>query len=274
MTLSATWRGHVHVWKNNGIGPPWVPNFEDVTLMQDAFLESGHSGSGMRVLVLGVTPAIVMARWLERFEIRAADYDKDMIEALWPADAGDRAEVVCADWSDLPYPDDHFDLVVGDGSFCALPSLAHYPAVLAEIMRIKRKAAPIIVRCFVRPEVPPTFHDIVSSAGTLLLPDYEPVELRFLTLMAACGSNGVLDHQAIAGKISQEWGDLDQYIAGMCPDKGNEALFRLALERKTRLNFPTYRQIEEQFAIFGLLGKARVPSYRVGEYCPTIRFDG
>lgn len=274
MTLSATWRGHVNVWRNNGIRPPWVPTFEDVTLMQRAFSEGIPSSRKARVLILGVTPAIVMARWLEDSEIMAADYDKDMIDALWPADAGNRTQAVCADWSALPFPDDHFDLVVGDGSFCALPELTHYPAVLAEILRVKRKAAPIITRFFVRPDASPTFHHIVSEDGILMLPDHEPSELRFLTLMAACDPDGVLDHQTIAEKIRRQWGDLDRYIAAAWPDEQAAAMFRLVLERKQCLNFPTYRQIDEQFAPFGLRGTAFVPSYRVGACCPTIRFDG
>ncbi len=274
MTLSATWRGHVDVWRNNGIAPPWVPTFEDVTLMQNAFNEGVPSGRKARVLILGVTPAIVMARWLEDCEMKAADYDRDMIEALWPADAGHRAEAVCADWSALPFADDHFDLVVGDGSFCALPDMTHYPSVLAEILRVKRKAAPIITRFFVRPDALPTFHDIVSADGTLLLPDHDPTELRFLTILAACDPDGLLDHKAIAGKITSQWGNLDKYIAGMCPDEQSATAFRLTLERKSCLNFPTFRQIDEQVAQFGLRATAYVPSYRVGVCCPTIRFDG
>ena len=223
---------------------------------------------------MGVTPAIVMAPWLEGCEIKAADYDREMVDALWPADAGDRAEAICADWAALPFPDGHFDLVLGDSSFCALPSLSAYPAVLAEILRVKRQLAPIIARFFMRPTKPLTFMDIVDADGTLLLPDHDPTELRLLTVMASCDPDGAMSYQKLASKIRQQWGDLDSYVAAVSPDEREEAEFRLITELTQCLNFPTYRQIVEQFAPFNLNPTIFEPTYRLGNFCPIIRFDG
>lgn len=273
MTLSATWHGHAGEWKRAKVRAPWVPTRDDIALMRDACPASLIASNRARVLVLGVTPAIVLAPWPEGFEITAADYDQDMIDALWSAEAANRAEVIRADWAALPFPDDHFDLVVGDGSFCALPSLGHYPAVLAEILRVARPSAPIIARFFMRPDQPPTLHEIVSADSIALQVDHDPSELRFLTIMATCDPDGVMAHQKIAGKIQREWGDLDSYIAAVWPDEQEAATFRLAFERQQCLNFPTRRQIDEQFARFGLKGTAFTPGYRLGALCPTIRFD-
>lgn len=274
MTLSATWRGPLRIWETGSIRPPMVPTHEDISLMQKACAESLPVNHKTRVLVLGVTPAIVMAHWLEGCDIKAADYDKDMIDALWPADAGDHVEAICADWTELPFPDDHFDLVVGDGSFCALPSLDAYPAVLAEILRVKRRSAPINARFFMRPAEPLTFQDIVDVDGTLLLPNHDPTELRLLTAMAACDPDGAANYQQIAPKIQQQWGDLDRYIAAAWPDEQDAAKFRHITELTQRLNFPTLRQIVDQFAPFNLSATLFEPSYRLGAFCPTIRFDG
>lgn len=273
MDVSSTWRGHVEVWRNNGLRPPWVPNFEDVLLMQNACADRSMLNRDAKVLVLGVTPAIVMARWLEGFTIKAVDFDQDMIEALWQPQAGDRAEAVCADWAAMPFPDDYFDLVVGDGSFCALPDLGHYDAVIAEVMRVKRSEAPIIVRFFVQQEEVLSFSDIVDPLGRLLLQGFDPSELRFLTLMAACDSDGILDHETIAEKIAQRWGNLDQYIEAILPEETDAQMFRLILERRQRLNFPRLTQISPIFARHGLRTKVFQPSYRVGAFCPTLRFD-
>lgn len=273
MDVSSTWRGHVEVWRNNGMRPPWVPTFEDVLLMQNACPDRNMLNRDARVLVLGVTPAIVMARWLEGLTIKAVDFDQDMIDALWQPEAGDRAEAVCADWSAMPFPDDYFDLVVGDGSFCALPDLGHYDAVIAEVMRVKRSEAPILARFFVQQEEALSFSDIVDPLGRLLLEGFEATEVRFLTLMAACDPDGILDHQTIAAKIAQRWGNLERFIAAACPDENDAGMFRLILERQQRLNFPRLSQISLIFARHGLRMKVFQPSYRVGAFCPTLRFD-
>jgi hypothetical protein len=273
MVLSSTWRGHSEVWRQNGVRPPWVPTEEDVLLMQRACPELASFSEKTKVLVLGVTPAVVMARWLEGFEVKAVDYDPDMIAALWQPEAGDRAEAICADWSAMPFPDDEFDLVVGDSSFCALPSLSHYRAVLAEIMRVKRPEAPIITRFFLRPDNPPAFSDIVDPGGTLLLKEHEQTELRFLTIMAACDPDGIMDHQQIAQKIRSRWGDLDAYIDAVSSDEAEASRYRLAMERTQCLNFPSLGQIRDQAGSCGLSPTVFLPTYRLAAFCPTIRFD-
>lgn len=274
MVLSKTWHGLVDAWKNNGLRPPWVPTFEDVTLMRNACPKELFAQTKPRVLILGVTPALVLAHWLDGFEIKAADFDGDMIEAIWPKEENDRAEAVCANWANLPFPDDYFDLVIGDGSFCALPGQSHYPQVLSEILRVKSKSAPIIARFFVRQEPCHTFSDIVDLSGRLLFADHDASELRFLTVLASCNQDGTMDHELISGKMRRAWGDPERFIASAWPDEDQAKIFRLILERKQSLNFPTLKQIDQQVSLFGLRMTTHVPNYRLGKFCPTIRFDG
>jgi hypothetical protein len=135
------------IWQT--IAPPYIPSAHDVELIQRACPSAIMAQDGApRILVLGVTPALVAAPWPERSEIHAVDYDQVMIDLHWRQAEGRHCH--CARWQALPFPDRHFDLVIGDGSFNSLPSLDAYAQVLDEIARVRRPSAPLIARFFMQ----------------------------------------------------------------------------------------------------------------------------
>ncbi len=274
MTTISVWNGHLEQWKAGAVRPPFVPTAEDLSLLRQACPDALFEADMARVLILGVTPALVMAPWPQGFEIFAVDFDRAMIEALWSEAAAARAQVICANWADMPFPDDYFDLVVGDGSFCALPSLDAYPDVLAEIVRVKRNAAPIIARFFAQSDQPFSLLDLVHPDKGVATLDYTPSELRLLLLMALCQPDAKVDHRQLRQAITDNWGDPDAFVAAGWPQHEEAAKTHLMLASQQVLNFPTLAQVEVQFAPFRLKPTVLQPEYRVGAFCPTICFDG
>lgn len=266
-----SWGAHVEGWKT--IRPPWTPCEEDIELALRICPKDLLLRDRVRVLVLGVTPRLVHAPWPSHFEIYAVDFDRGMIDVLWQEGASPRIHLACADWRNMPFPDGHFDLVVGDGSFCALPGLSHYSAVLAELQRVRRPGARIITRFFMQTQPRARLSDIADFEAGLRLPGLTAVELRFLTLIAVCGEDATMRHGEIAPMIESFWKDLESYIAAVWPEASDARDFRLLLERDQSLNFPTIAQITEQFAPFGLKPTVHFPGYAAGRFCPTIRFD-
>lgn len=271
--VSSVWNADVDQWAaNGGVRPPWVPCAEDIGLMMDGCPSELLEKEKVNVLVLGVTPGIIRAPWPSNFALHAVDYDPEMIKALWLPDMDSIAEITCADWTDMPFPDAFFDLVVGDGSFCALPSLEEYPAVLREILRVKRADAAIISRFFMQSDPQPNLHQIVDLASGAMRDRYSGPDLRLFFLMAIAQPNAVVDHRLAIPRILQDFGDFDVFIGTLWPDADEAWKTRLMMNRDQRLNFPTFEQIKINADKFSLEMLDRYPNYTLGQFCPTIVF--
>lgn len=269
--MGSNWGVNKSLWQS--IKPPLIPSAEDASLMWSACPAELLARDHARVLVLGVTPALVNMPWPAGFEICAVDFDPAMIETLWVDGQDARSSVICANWSAMPFPDDHFDLVVGDCSFCALPGLDAYQAVLSEIVRVKRDDAPIICRFFMQSTPRLTMHSVVEKLGDPLLSQCAPAARRLLIPIAVSGEDAAVTYNCVEDRIACEWGPFDAFLAAMGLDGEEEARSRLAFSLPHRLNFPTLAQITRQFAAAGLTPTVHVPGYPAGQFCPTIRFD-
>lgn len=264
------WGGGKELWRN--IRPPLVPSQQDIDLLFDACGPELLQRSAARILVLGVTPGLISAPWPAGFELSAVDFDPMMIKALWPHEPPARATVFCADWKSMPFPDDHFDLVIGDCSFCALPSLADYAGVLSEVARVKKTDAPIICRFFMQsdPRLDTATLPERCTAGPFA--HFSGPEKNLLIAIAASGADAVTHYDQVIGYVEDIWGNFEDYVAalGQIPDEVARAQAVFALPHQ--LNYPSLAQITAAFGAFGLTPQLRVPDYPSGPFCPTIRF--
>ena len=264
------WGGTDKIW--NSIRRPLVPCDSDLALIFDACGPDLLARQSARVLVLGVTPALVRAPWPAGFEICAVDFDPKMIKALWPEHPAGQSRIVCADWKSMPFPDDHFDLVIGDCSFCALPSLLDYRDVLAEVMRVKRSNAPIITRFFMQPETRLSLRELPKMVKVAPFSNFSPSEIRLLVGIAASGDDAVVKFDQIPQRVADEWGDFEAYIAALGQSGADAERTKATFSLRHQLNYPCLQQISEQFSAFGLALQLREPDYPSGHFCPTICF--
>jgi hypothetical protein len=224
--------------------------------------------SAPRVLVLGVTPALVDLPWPMRAEVHAVDYDQAMIDMLWRPGSGRHCHR--ARWQEMPFPDGFFDLVVGDCSFNALPAPDDYADVLREIGRVRRAAAPLVVRAFVQSEPRLTLAGLASNADTVLA-GLRTAEVRLLIAIAAAKADGTLHFTDIPGRIREEWGDVEDYLAalGHLPADIERTKSLFVLDQ--RLNYPTEHELAERFAPWFGRVEFAYPDYAVGRNCPNMR---
>src|SRR5688500_18216646 len=100
------------------VGSPLRPDAEDVALVKAASDDWGSATSRPpRVLILGVTPELYGLAWPTGSLVRAVDRTKQMLSEVWP---GDPKDAVHADWLEMDWPDDSFDLVLCDGGWSLL----------------------------------------------------------------------------------------------------------------------------------------------------------
>lgn len=262
----SNWGTDAPMWRS--IPPPFMPSDADVALLQAACPpELMHEGAAPRILVLGVTPALVEARWPARAELHAVDFDQGMIEVLWRPREGRHCH--CAYWQDMPFDDGFFDLVVGDCSFNALPDTAEYDAVLREIARVSRPGAPLVARFFMQAEPRLTLADLPRAANAEFA-HFGPAAKRLLIPIAASGEDGSNHAIEIPAKIERAWGPVEEFLAelGLAGEDKERALRTFTFDQ--RLNYPARKTIA---AIFGRWYAAvgfAFPDYDCGGFCPTV----
>lgn len=267
MTKS-TWGTQGAMWPT--VRPPFAPSAEDLDLYQQACpLELLAEDAAPRILVMGVTPHLVHAQWPKASELHAVDYDPTMIDAMWQPRAG--AEVHLGRWQDMDFPDDHFDVIVGDGSFNALPAFEDYGAVLRQVDRVRKPGAPVIMRFFIEQERRRSLAQLIEDLAGPLAHARAPAR-KLLMLLAAADDDGIMYHRDVPGRIRAEWGDVDDYLAAMGETADEVERSKSVFTFDQRLNYPTEPQIREHFSPYFDDIRFAYPDYDIGMHCPTVRF--
>lgn len=259
------WHADGQLWPT--IRPPLVPTEEDVAqVMEGCRPALERLGRPPRVLVLGVTPALVDAPWPEGSEIHSVDYDEVMIGTLWREREGRHCH--CEHWQAMAFPDEFFDVVVGDCSFNALPCLDEYPAVLREIVRVSRPGAPLVCRFFMQPEPRLTLPDLPAHTAGLT-----SAAVRLLLLIASTSDDGGAHFAEVRQLVEATCGDFKGYLRSLGHDYADVERTENVLASGQELNYPSRAQIERAFEPFYAGIAFRHPSYDVGPYCPTVTFS-
>jgi SAM-dependent methyltransferase len=258
------------MWKT--IPAPFAPSAQDVELIRrNCPIDLMADEAAPRILILGVTPALINARWPASSEIHAVDYDPVMIEALWQEREG--ASCHCARWQDLPFADNFFDLIVGDCSFNALPAIPEYEGVLKEIARVGKPSCTMISRFFMQSK-PRLSLSILISEATGRFAGFGASARRLLIPIAASGLDGSLSSKDIRGRIVDECGDVDEFLAALQQEGEDKerALRTFAFDQ--RLNYPNKQQVEDTFGRYFDVITFSFPEYDCGQFCPTIGLTG
>lgn len=109
------WRTFADQW--SAFGSPLRPCAEDLALFECLLREGTdllEAADQQRVWLLGVTPEIATATWIEDLDLVAVERVSAMIDSAWPGNADNR-RAICADWLHAPFSDESFELVIGDG---------------------------------------------------------------------------------------------------------------------------------------------------------------
>lgn len=267
MTKS-TWGTQGAMWP--AVRPPFAPSAEDLDLYQQACPPALLAEEAApRILVLGVTPHLVHAPWPKAGELHAVDYDQAMIDSLWTPRDG--AHVHLGRWQEMDFPDDHFDVVVGDCSFNALPSGTEYDAVLRQVDRVRKPGAPLISRFFMLSEPRRTLAQVIEDVSGALAHARPPAR-KLLTLMAAANAHGVMHNRDVPDRIRAEWGEVDDYYAALGESGDELALTKKVLTFDQRVNYPTAAEIRERFEPYFRDIRFAYPDYDIGQNCPLVRF--
>jgi len=261
------WRRMVRHWQQ--LGPPLRPSLQDIEFFEDAVQEWIHHFGAPRVLALGVTPEIYRLRWPEGTDFLAVDHTQAMIDAVWP---GPKKTVQCTEWLALSLPKNSRDIVLCDGGL----HLLAYPWEQQQLVHILRDILSDNGMCILRLYVPPPQQGSPDAVIKDLLegriPNLNILKLRLGMSLLKSVAEGV------------ELGGVWRLIYEVAPDlEGLAAKIGWSLEHMLAINayrgstaryyFATVDQVSELFCDNpgGFEShRRRVPSYDLGERCPTI----
>ena len=264
---SDRWQENARRWQH--LGPPLRPSAQDIGFNSDIVQEWGRHHGTPRVLLLGVTPEIYNLPWPEGTSFLAVDHSQAMIDAVWP---GPKEATQCIDWFSLQLPDNSRDIVLCDGG---LPLIA-YPHKQQQLVRILQAILSDQGLCILRLFVPPPQQESPDA----VLSDLLEGKISNLNILKLRLGMSLMKSTAEGVAVGMIW----QLIHEVAPD-----LERLAsrigwsVEHMLVINafrgsadrfyFVTVTQVTDLFCDNpgGFeVHRLRVPSYDLGERCPTI----
>ena len=263
------WSDMARCWQQTG--PPLRPAAQDIAFYSDAVREWVRHRGAPRVLLLGVTPELFRLPWPKGTDFLAVDRSQAMIEAVWP---GPKEAVLRADWLNLALPESSRDIVLCDGGL----HLLAYPEEQRRLVRLLRDTLSDQGLCILRLFVPPCQRESPDEVLNDLLEgrirNLNVLKLRLGMSLMNCAAEGV------------ELGNLWRAIHEAAPDPERLAS-RIGWPTEHMLAINAYRDSASRYHFVTVdevcdlfrgspggfeVGHLHVPSYDLGERCPTIVF--
>jgi SAM-dependent methyltransferase len=263
------WPDIAKMWKQ--VGPPLRPSSQDITFLNNTINPWVRDNGSPRALILGVTLELYRLLWPNGTDLLAVDHTRGMINSIWP---GPPDAAIYADWTDMPLPDSSRDIVLCDGGI----HLLAYPHEHREFIRTLRRVTSPNGICVFRLFIPPKEREEPDKVLRDLL-DAKIANLNLLKLRL-----GMALHNDITQgvQLRHVWNAL--YEAA--PDF-NLLASRLGWPLEHLLVINTYRDCPNRYCFLDLddvcrifcenpggfkLEAVHVPTYELGERCPTIVF--
>lgn len=267
MTEPGFWKSGAELWPL--FGPPLRPSDEDGAMLEDLLLDWSSRHGAPRMLVLGVTPEVHALAQRHNWPLEAVDRVPEMFDSVWP---GERADTLCADWTDIPLDPASRDVVVLDGGLQMLAYPQDQERLACEMRRILRPDGLFIGRMFAPPARAESPDEVMADLRRGKIPRVDALKLRLGMALQRSPESGTA--------LRAVW----DRVRAAEPDF--EALARRAgwpVEQMQALH--AYEHATERYHFFGVdelcdiwcgqiggfeLAAVKVGGYPLAERCPTV----
>lgn len=268
-TQEAVWQSHSAQWSL--VGAPLRPSPCDGSLMLELLATTfARRPTGCAIAVLGVTPEVVQLAWPAGTRLHAFDCSEEMLAAVWAPNARVHSSVTQAYWQALPLPAGQFDAVVGDGALNALPSFADYRAVLQELWRVTSPEAHLVLRCFVRPQLPDLLLSLKQAVRAGTIGSFHVLKWR-LAMMLSDKTDGAVMVGSVYEMFEREF---DRHELALTTGWPSQVIDTIDAYRAkpTVYTFPTFSQLAAIGEGLWAVEQVATASYELASACPTLRF--
>jgi SAM-dependent methyltransferase len=260
------WETRARDWR---VSPPLTPAPEDIAWYEATVAACARSLAArpLRAILLGVTPGIATMRWPAGTSLLAFDWAQGMVAHVWPRSGfPEQTDVVRADWRELPLAPGSIDLVVGDGCYAAMGSLAGARELNRELHRVLKRDGWYCTRAFCRADAGPStealFEELAGGVENLDL-------FRWRLAMAVHGES--VEGVAL-GEVWRRW---QRHVRDQHLDARRwSADQRLNMARwenvEARFSFPSMRELSGLAEPGFDLVARDLPSYGSAEHFPRL----
>lgn len=256
------------------IGSPLRPGEQDEKIILevvDTLFGSSGSTEALNALLLGVTPEIAVLDWPKETRLTAVDRAPGMISVVWPGNSTWRT-VACADWLSLPFPDESFDFVVGDGCLVLLEYPMDYRRLASSLRQCIRQSGELLLRIFCRParseSVEEVFHDLRNHA----IGSFDAFKWRLI--MAVQGED--VSSGALLADVWNVWHSCVPDPEAFARDQGwsvqKVQVIDAYRDNPNRYHYPTLDEVCQAFGHDFDMAWSRTGSYELAERCPHVLF--
>jgi SAM-dependent methyltransferase len=263
----AYWESRAREWR---VSPPLTPAPEDIAWYEARAAESAGAASSrpMRAILLGVTPGIATMRWPEGTSLLAVDWANGMLQHVWPRGGfPERTNVVRSDWRELPLTSGNIDLVIGDGCYAALGSLAGARHLNREIHRILRPGGWYCQRAFCRSDPAPSAAELFEELRAGGVENLDLFRWRLAMSVHGKSAEGV-----VLGKVWRVWQDhVRHYLEDGAHWSTNQRLNMARWEGvEARFSFPSSSELRALAEPDFDLQAWEQPGYESAEHFPRL----
>lgn len=246
-----TWDRQIAIFKN--MTPPLRPHSSEITLFEEVISKMAKfkKADNLKVLLLGVTEEIIHMEWPEKVELTAVDMSEMMIHHFWPGDIEGRRKIVRANWFEMPFPKNSFDLIIGDGvfNFMRYPDgFKNFAKLLSDFLLPDGK---LCIRIFNQLEKKESPQDVIDCYDKMQKINFYELRLRLATSLQKNVEDGFyatkesLDEYLVSQGVSME----------QLYEKSSHTPPKIAplpdSERKSyRITYPTNQQFLNQVKSF------------------------
>jgi SAM-dependent methyltransferase len=255
------------------VGPPLRPTAQDLGFVVETIRRQSEeqNNRALRAVILGVTPELYRLPWPPGTDLIAVDHTQAMIDAVWP---GDRTQVICGDWVNIPLGTGSRDLALCDGGL----HLMRHPQDQAQFVRglrgVLEPGGRLVVRLFSCPDRQESVAAVMADLMDGRIPNLNILKLRLGMALQRDATEGV--------RLGEVWAALQQ----VAPDLV-ELAERLGWRVDHTLSINTYRDCDKRYhflttqdalSLFcrqpgGFVHEmTNQPTYALGERCPTVVF--
>lgn len=161
---------------------PLRPDLHAIQTYGALFQQVQAPALGAQVILLGVTPELALAPWLERASVTAVDHSPAMIAAIWPGDQHNR-HALAGDWFNPPVAPASQDVIIGDGVLIFLAYPGEHQQLASSLSSLLRSKGHLIIRAFCSAEQPENPEEIIRRAKNRELKNIHECKLLLLAAL-------------------------------------------------------------------------------------------
>lgn len=239
------------------------PCREDVRAIQQSL-----GGADGLHLLLGVTPELTSLAG----QLVAIDNSAAMIGALWSGNQAGRY-IVRGDWLDMPFAENSFDAIIGDGSLTLLSYPLQYECLFTQLNRTLKPGGKILIRFFVSPEQGETCADVCHEALSGRIDGFHAFKWRLSMAVAAESQSpniSVADTHAAFNRLLPDRKQLAKSTGWSHEDIATIDLYDGS---PARYSYPTLSQLRRVFPQCFKETGLMYGSYELAERCPILALE-